>query len=388
MGCISGLGVFLREGIMCPKVSLILYDSDKRRTSDRLKLVFFNKSMKACPYISEPYRPKTGYKSWIYNLRAAFVQTPLADTGGKVIDLAPWPKLFNSQGIVKFQDNGRPEYERMKDEQIQPDVVVLCTGYKQSFPFFNNSEDGQKQQDPFSAAVKYPLPSETDVRGIWKRDDPTIGFIGFLRPSLGAIPPLAEMQAQLWTLNLLAPQQIPRPLSPSNEPHYKVLHPPGSRINYGVDHESYAYQLALDMGSAPGLMDIYRYTNTMAVTTSGGFGKALRMPIIWAFGAHFNTKFRLQGPWKWDGAGELLVSEEFWQTITRRPYFFGKSHSLDYFELATDSYFAGHFAVSILPMCIFGPVSLMAYLYSEIADSITSFKMRVKAIFKSDWASI
>lgn len=195
----------------------------------------------------------------------------------------------------------------MKKEIVKPDMVILCTGYKQSFPFFQTRREGGHRA--------YPVPSEADVRGIWRCNDATIGFIGFLRPSLGAIPPLAEMQAQLWTVNLLAPHKIPRALVTEDEMHYR-LHPlPGARITYGVDHESYAYQLALDMDAAPGLTDILRL-------------QSWRLLFIWALGAHFNTKFRLQGPWKWDGAQELLVSDEFWQTITRRPLFFGKKSFL------------------------------------------------------------
>ena len=198
-------------------------------------------------------------------------------------------------------DNGRPEYDRMRHLQLKPDMVVLCTGYKQAFGFFREQE----------GIEPYPTPDTADVRRIWKRSDPSIGFIGFVRPSLGAIPPLAEMQAQLWVTNLLAKHKIPRTLDPGDQGHYQLAQVPGSRITYGVDHESYVYQLALDLGAAPGLLDIlYLFS--------------WKLLIVWAFGANFNTKFRLKGPWKWDGAASLLVSDEFWQTITRRPILFGR----------------------------------------------------------------
>lgn len=236
------------------------------------------------------------------------MQTPVPDTNGKQIDLAPWPRRFDTNGVIHFVNNGRPEFARMKNERIKPDIVILCTGYKQSFPFIDSA---------MSAGQSYPLPDKADVRGIWKRDDPTIGFVGFVRPSFGAIPPLAEMQAQLWIVNLLAPGKIPQALSPKDEPYYHLLCSPGARITYGVDHESYTYQLALDLGSAPGLWDIIGLTfHKHGLLT-------LRLPIIWAFGAHFNTKFRLKGPWRWDGALDLFISDEIWQTITRRPLLFG-----------------------------------------------------------------
>ncbi|KIE00631.1 dimethylaniline monooxygenase, partial [Metarhizium majus ARSEF 297] len=280
------------------------------RERDHPSRIFFNKSMKVCPYISEPYRPKVpGPTLWLYSLRSFFVQTPIPDTHGRCVDLAPFPLRFDSNGTVEFTNNGRPEYDRMRGQRIRPDMVVMCTGYKQSFPFLNKSNNAND--------IPYPTPDCADVRQVWKRDDPTVGFIGFVRPSLGAIPPLAEMQTQLWVTNLLSPRCIPRTLLPEDEHHYKLRSLPGARIKYGVDHESYAYQLALDLDSAPGILDIIRLFSWRRAMS---WWKLL---IIWILGAHLNTKFRLKGPWKWHGAFELLTSDEFWQTITRRPIIFG-----------------------------------------------------------------
>lgn len=120
----------------------------------------------------------------------------------------------------------------------------------------------------------------------------------------GAIPPLAEFQAQLWILALL--KTLPHPLV--NEEHYRLHMPEDRRIQYGVDHENYAYQLAIDMESAP--------------TASYMLTHGPKMFITWALGANFNTKFRLIGPWAFKGA-EDIMKEELWETITRRGGFFG-----------------------------------------------------------------
>ncbi|CZR49683.1 uncharacterized protein FPRO_14839 [Fusarium proliferatum ET1] len=272
--------------------------------------IFFNKSMKVCPYLSLPYRPKQpGPSLWLYALRSALVQTPIPDTNGRQVDLAPLPKKIDEHGVVEFVDNGRPEYERIKLQTIQPDVIVLCTGYQQTFPFLDDKLKVNTRH--FSSLV----------RGIWRREQPTMGFIGFVRPSLGAIPPLAEMQAQLWVLNLVAPCKL-CDLNTGDEAHYKLHTKSSDRVTYGVDHESYAYQLALDMNSAPGIVDIWRITWTTQNLTMRSM---CRLFIIWAFGAHFNTKFRLIGPWAWGSATEILVSDEFWHTITRRPLLFGET---------------------------------------------------------------
>jgi dimethylaniline monooxygenase (N-oxide forming) len=126
-----------------------------------------------------------------------------------------------------------------------------------------------------------------------------------LSATSGAIPPLAELQAQLWIISLL--NRLPNPLQP--EDNYRLHVSSNSRIQYGVDHESYAYQLAVDMGSAPS------FTQVLV--------RGWKITLVWALGANFNTKFRLVGPWAWEGATEVLEGE-CWETITRRGGFFGE----------------------------------------------------------------
>lgn len=120
----------------------------------------------------------------------------------------------------------------------------------------------------------------------------------------GAIPPLTEFQAQLWVLAIL--KMLPHPLV--KDEHYRLHMSVDRRIQYGVDHENYAYQLALDMESAP--------SATYMLT------RGPKMFMTWALGANFNTKFRLIGPWAFKGA-ENIMKEELWQTITRRGGLFG-----------------------------------------------------------------
>ena len=269
--------------------------------------MFFTKASKASAYVSKPYRGvlDTGI---IERIRQAIIQQPIPDTGDRAIDLAPWPEKITKDGRVVFRRTHRPEYERLKNEVIKPDMVVFCTGYRQEFPFLTKQNS--------SGGKSYALANEADVRGIWHHDDPSVGYIGFLRPNLGAIPPLAEMQAQLWVLYTLAPEKIPKPLHPKDELHFRLWHDKESRIHYGIDHESYVYQLALDMGSAMGALE--------AVGKAfSGHENAWRIPLVWAFGANINSKLRMRGPWKWSGA-EKIVKGEMWETLTRRRWFFSK----------------------------------------------------------------
>jgi dimethylaniline monooxygenase (N-oxide forming) len=106
-------------------------------------------------------------------------------------------------------------------------------------------------------------------------------------------------------MNLL--NRLPSPLK--FEDHYKLHPSPSSRIQYGVDHESYAYQLALDMGSAPSFTDVA--------------SKGWKLALCLALSANVNTKFRLVGPWKWSGAQQVMETE-IWATVTRRRGFFGE----------------------------------------------------------------
>ncbi len=318
------------------------------------RLVFFNKAgHKISHYVSAPWRPKAP-RTLLGRLRALVVSAPVRDTGGRHIDVAPWPERIDEDGIAHFRDNGRPEYAAVSDQRIKPDVLVFCTGYKQTLPFLRHYHpDNSPPSTSPSPAPSSPTSFTTDnissssdgmARGIWRRDDPSLAFIGFVRPNLGAIPPLAELQAQLWVLRLLAPQRLvgarpsssssssSSPLSaapqllPEDEPHYRLASCEGARVRYGVDHESYAYQLALDMGAAPSLGDAVR------IAVSGGGGRRCRcrrrcrwrIPLTWALGANFNTKFRLRGPWAWDGAADVMEGE-LWDTVARREIFFGES---------------------------------------------------------------
>ncbi|KAI1388113.1 FAD/NAD(P)-binding domain-containing protein [Hypoxylon trugodes] len=289
--------------------------------------LFFNKGApKALPYISAPYRPTN--PGVVERIRRSILQVPTEKApAGRTIELAPWPTHVDSAGTLHFRDNGRPEYERMQSlGPTKPDVLIFATGYRQEFPFFHHQD-------------RYPMPSDTDVRSVWNRADPSVGFIGFVRPGYGAIPPLAELQAQLWLLNLMTPERT-EGLRDEDDHHFRLRSAPGARIGYGVDHETYAYQLAYDMGAAPGFWDAVR-----AGWSASKYRSALwyRIPVIWAAGAQLNAKFRLKGPYAWGGAAHVLGGE-LWQTISRRHGMFG------------------NFLLAVVPITLMGIFSIFLYL--------------------------
>lgn len=127
------------------------------------------KSDRALPYISEQYRSRSALNWW----RTWLINVELRPTGGKKIDLAPWPTHIDGEGLVYFEENDRPESRVMRREKgIRPDIVIFATGYKQSFPFI--------PKDGF-----YPSLDDSVTRGIFRKIEDGIAYIGFIRPAFG-----------------------------------------------------------------------------------------------------------------------------------------------------------------------------------------------------------
>ncbi len=103
----------------------------------------------------------------------------LSRLGHGDIEVKPNIDRFAGGRTVRFADGS--------EEEI--DLVVYCTGYKISFPFF---EPGLISADE----NRLPL-----YRRVVSVEHPGLYFIGFIQP-LGAIMPLAEAQAE-WVADLL-----------------------------------------------------------------------------------------------------------------------------------------------------------------------------------------
>ncbi|KAH7124716.1 hypothetical protein EDB81DRAFT_212400 [Dactylonectria macrodidyma] len=287
--------------------------------------LFWNKAWQRIQNsVSTPWRPTEWPLST--RIRRFFFNTAIVPAK-RTIDTAPFPSHISPDGIAHFPDNGRPEAKRIRETVVKPDVIVFATGYVPHIPFLNTEHNAGRRP--------YPTNHDANIRQIWSSDDPTVGFIGFLRPGYGAIPPLAEMQAMLFALHLL--NRVPRPLVEDDEWHYRMIHPPSDRVFYGVEHDSYTYQLAKDMDAAPSFTDVLR----IALCTRRGW----RLPYIWAGGANFTVKFRMVGPWKFDAAAETLTGD-LWETITRRQGLFG------------------NIPMVVIPVLYLGSINLYYYIYA------------------------
>ncbi|TFY82963.1 hypothetical protein EWM64_g1049 [Hericium alpestre] len=243
-------------------------------------------SHKAMPYINRPYRNRPAIMDRI----SRYIDPPedLPPVTDFTVDLAPFPSHFLPSGRAVFPMSKRKDAIRMMGRDVRPDTVIYATGYKQEFPFFDEA-DG------------YPRPSEADIRNVAKTGGEDVGFIGFVRPGVGAIPPIAEMQAFFWIS--LIKGQIQQPLTP---PHYHLLVKETARIKYGVDHSAYMSTLAKDIGAAPGLWELWWKYGTHVL-------------LCYCFGAAFTAFYRLVGPFQTNKVVPVIKTE-LWDTVTRRGF--------------------------------------------------------------------
>jgi dimethylaniline monooxygenase (N-oxide forming) len=129
------------------------------------------------------------------------------------------------------------------------DVIVLCTGFERaSAPFISVRIDLEKlYKNCFDPN--------------WRE---RLAFIGFVRPSIGAIPPLAEMQArwfaQLCSGNVHLPpvaqmqDHIEGEVAARKRYHRLVFH----RLPHLVDFSTYLDDVAEMIGCKPRLIDLLR----------------------------------------------------------------------------------------------------------------------------------
>ncbi|KAG7088525.1 hypothetical protein E1B28_012508 [Marasmius oreades] len=269
--------------------------------------VFLNKSQKAMPYINRPYRSRPAFLDYL----ARYIDPP-EDSPPQtnfVIDLAPFPSRFLPDGRAVFPASKRKDYERMKDRDVRPEVLIYATGYQQDFSFL---------------AKDYPTADQANIRNVVKEGDESVAFIGFLRPGVGAIPPIAEMQSLFWIS--LIKNQVRKPLPP---PYYHLLVKEDARIKYGVDHSTYMSTLAKDIGAAPGLWELW-------------WEHGLHVLVCYCFGAAFTTFYRLVGPYK-TATAPTIVKTELWETITRRGIL-------------------GNVVMGVIPMVFYLTLNAVAYL--------------------------
>jgi dimethylaniline monooxygenase (N-oxide forming) len=160
---------------------------------------------------------------------------------GRILDriahgtIAPKPNIASLDGEeVKFTDGS----------SVHADVVVYCTGYKISFPFFD--------EDFISA----PDNHIELFRRVFHPDIDNVFFIGLLQP-LGAIMPLAEAQSTWVGDYLLGEYALPDPAAlrediRADQAAMRKRYIASKRHTIQVDYDDYLYGLGKERRTGAG----------------------------------------------------------------------------------------------------------------------------------------
>jgi dimethylaniline monooxygenase (N-oxide forming) len=179
---------------------------------------------------------------------------------GRILDriahgtIAPKPNIASLHGDrVRFADGS----------EVHADVVVYCTGYKISFPFFD---------DDFLAVPDNHIEL---FRRVFYREAPNLFFIGLLQP-LGAIMPLAEAQSEWVGDYLRGEYALPSPAQlrddiASDQAAMRKRYVASKRHTIQVDFDDYLY--ALDAERRAGAERARAQGYALPVPSDGGTPK-------------------------------------------------------------------------------------------------------------------
>jgi len=266
-----------------------------------------NKSTKAIPYINRSLKRSSFLGKHLWGFWDSEANPNLPDIG-----------LIESS-IVKFENHMVTFGNGISNEY---DIIIWATGYQLDFPFLPKSN----------------LP---ELRNICTRDEPTKAFIGFVRPNVGAIPPMAEMQI-MWWIKMLQ-DKISLPL---NRATYRLLSPNARTGSYGVDYGAYMHDLARDIGAVP--------------SVEHWIFKNWRVAVAYALGQAYTTFFRLEGPYVHPKAEQISETELYSPVVTR--------------PLASNVIF-------LITIFIFTFVNMICYI---IGLFIMGYKLIIPTFWKSD----
>ncbi len=145
-------------------------------------------------------------------------------------------------GIRSFQGGKTVEFDDGSQEEI--DTIVLCTGFRTYLPFYTDNPR---------------LDGRSLYKNVFLPEDHSLAFIGFARPNVGALPPVAELQAR-WFVGVVAGKlQLPdaasmRATIQADAAQYnRVRANYAERLNSLVDYHVYTNQLASLIGCQPQL---------------------------------------------------------------------------------------------------------------------------------------
>ncbi|XP_054835944.1 flavin-containing monooxygenase 1-like isoform X1 [Eublepharis macularius] len=200
--------------------------------------------------------------------------------------------IFNGKvsvrpSVKKFKGNAVMFKDSQEAEEV--DIVVFATGYKPSFPFFDESII--KVENKHASLYKYIFPP--------RLEKPTLAIIGFLKP-FGAVMPLVETQARWVTRIFNGLCKLP----PVNKMLKEVNEKKKNKSNWfgynfdevlKMDWLVYMDEVASLIGVKPSVRALLRSDPKLALKIF--------------FGPCSPYQYRLVGPGKWDGARNAIMSQ-------------------------------------------------------------------------------
>ncbi|XP_035229871.1 flavin-containing monooxygenase 5-like [Stegodyphus dumicola] len=195
--------------------------------------------------------------------------------------------IIQKRDIVRFTDRGTV-FEG-SEEEILIDTVIMATGYTWKFPFL---EEGIAQQEEDGKIILYKGMYPPHLK------HPTLAITGFLLP-FGPGFPVGEMQCR-WAAHIFAGKgRLPsakKMLKDITRTHERNVtrYAPNDKMTLRIDCMQYLDDLASKLGAKPNLFKLF-FTD-------------IRLFSKLCWGPFLSYQYRLQGPNKWDGARDAIMT--------------------------------------------------------------------------------
>ncbi len=164
-----------------------------------------------------------------------------------------------------------------------PDLVIFCTGFETRMPYLDET---------LAAAPRFLHTFHPETGG-------GLGFIGFLRPAFGAIPPLAELQARWFALIQSGRAALPPPADMRASIAYwtrfrtHFFRAVKGRLDYLVEYTPFCDELAARIGCKPTWRDVRR--------------ESRRFQRKFVAGPFVGAQYRLVGPHAKPGIARAVI---------------------------------------------------------------------------------
>ncbi|GFT56997.1 dimethylaniline monooxygenase 5 [Nephila pilipes] len=190
--------------------------------------------------------------------------------------------------IERFEENGVVFAGEKTVTKV--DTIILATGYEIKFPFLDSSVVSIKNNRVH--LYKYSIPPNLK--------QPTLAFIGLIQP-LGPIFPVAEMQCRLFVQIIAGSVKLPSEKVMEKEIEYKnkaneKRYVNTTRHTIQVDWIPFMDELSQIIGAKPNMLKL-------SITDPVLFWYCFNGPCL-------PYQYRLQGPNKWPGARNAILTYE------------------------------------------------------------------------------